>query len=126
GEVIERGTPAELKRRVGGEQIVVVTANPSDAPRVVDGLASFACGDAHVEDSGRRVLVPVHEVRGIVPAAVRRLDELAIEVDDVGVRHSSLDDVFFALTGRAIAPDDESETDDEDEEPVAERPRILP
>jgi ABC-2 type transport system ATP-binding protein len=117
GLVIERGTPAELKQRVGGEQIVVVTPNPSDAMRVVEGLASFACGDAHVEDEGRRILVPVHEVHGIVPAAVRRLDALRIEVEDVGVRHSSLDDVFFALTGRALIPDDE--TDTEAEEAVA-------
>ena len=54
GEVIERGTPAELKQRVGGEQIVVVvthadgrTADRSTAWR------SFACGETHVEDDGR-------------------------------------------------------------------------
>jgi hypothetical protein len=28
-------------------------------------------------------------------------------VEDVGVRHSSLDDVFFALTGRGLEPDDD-------------------
>jgi ABC-2 type transport system ATP-binding protein len=107
GEVIERGTPAELKRRVGGEQIVVVASHASDASRVVEGLASFACGDAHVEDGGHRIVVPVHEVRGMVPQAVRRLDDLGVDVEDVGVRHSSLDDVFFALTGHALEPDDE-------------------
>jgi ABC-2 type transport system ATP-binding protein len=107
GEVIERGTPAELKRRVGGEQIVVVVSRATDASRVVEGLASFACGDAHVEDGGRMIVVPVREVRGMVPLAVRRLDELGVDVDDVGVRHSTLDDVFFALTGRALDPDDD-------------------
>jgi ABC-2 type transport system ATP-binding protein len=107
GEVIERGTPAELKRRVGGEQIVVVASHATDAARVVEGLASFACGDAHVEDGGRIIVVPVREVRGMVPLAVRRLDELGVDVDDVGVRHSTLDDVFFALTGRALDPDDD-------------------
>jgi ABC-2 type transport system ATP-binding protein len=107
GEVIERGTPAELKRRVGGEQIVVVASHAADASRVVEGLSPFACGDAHVEDGGRRVVVPVREVHGMVPQAVRRLDELGVDVDDVGVRRSSLDDVFFALTGRALDPDDD-------------------
>jgi ABC-2 type transport system ATP-binding protein len=107
GEVIERGTPAELKRRVGGEQIVVVASHATDAARVVEGLASFACGDAHVEDGGRIIVVPVREVRGMVPLAVRRLDELGVDVEDVGVRHSTLDDVFFALTGRALDPDDD-------------------
>ena len=106
GLVIERGTPSELKRRVGGEQLVVHATHAGDATRVIEGLASFACGDAHVEDGGRCVLVPVQEVRGMVPHAVRILDELGVEVEDVGVRHSSLDDVFFALTGRGLEPDD--------------------
>jgi ABC-2 type transport system ATP-binding protein len=114
GEVIERGTPAELKRRVGGEQIVVVVSDTTDAWRVVEGLASFACGDAHVEEGGRRIVVPVHEVHGLVPNVVRRLDELGVDVEDVGVRHSSLDDVFFALTGRSIVPDDGASDDERD------------
>jgi ABC-2 type transport system ATP-binding protein len=106
GRVIERGTPGELKQRVGGEQIVVLAERAVDAPGILQGLAPFACGDAHTEDGGRRVVVPVHEVRGVVPQAVRRLDELGIGVEDIGVRHSSLDDVFFALTGRALTPED--------------------
>jgi ABC-2 type transport system ATP-binding protein len=112
GLVIERGTPAELKQRVGGEQIVVVATHPADAPRIVDGLAPLACGDAHVEEHGKRVVVPVQAVEGMVPVAVRRLDDLGVAIEDVGVRHSSLDDVFFALTGRGLEPDDEETEDD--------------
>jgi ABC-2 type transport system ATP-binding protein len=116
GLVIERGTPAELKQRVGGEQIVVVAGHADDASRVVEGLAHFSCGEAHVEDGGRRIVVPVQEVEGIVPLAVRRLDELRVSIEDVGVRHSSLDDVFFALTGHSVESDDElaagDDTDD--------------
>ena len=51
GEVIERGTPAELKRRVGGEQIEVRRRRtPADAPRVVDGAgARSRAATSHVE-----------------------------------------------------------------------------
>jgi ABC-2 type transport system ATP-binding protein len=35
---------------------------------------------------------------------VRELDAAGIEVEDVGVRHSTLDDVFFALTGHPAEP----------------------
>jgi len=112
GEVIERGTPADLKRRVGGEQIVVMLEKPADAPGAIAALASVACGDSHVEDGGRRVVVPVREVHGLVPVAVRQLDAAHIEVDDVGVRSSTLDDVFFSLTGRSA----EEEEDEEPEE----------
>jgi oleandomycin transport system ATP-binding protein len=51
-------------------------------------------------------VVPVQQVHGLVPQAVRRLDELGVDVEDVGVRESSLDDVFFALTGHAVEPAD--------------------
>jgi hypothetical protein len=51
--------------------------------------------------------VPVDAVEGLVPLAVRRLDDLGVSIEDVGVRRSSLDDVFFALTGRGIDPDEE-------------------
>jgi ABC-2 type transport system ATP-binding protein len=111
GVVIERGTPEELKRRVGGEQIDVLVADVEDLPKVHDALVGFACGEIHFERVGRRVVVPVQDVRGVVPRVVRRLDEAGIEVEDVGVRQSTLDDVFFALTGHA-AEDDEGVTRD--------------
>jgi ABC-2 type transport system ATP-binding protein len=114
GQVIERGTPDELKRRVGGEQIEVLVCRPEDASPAIDALAEFACGDAHVERDGRRVVIPVREVHGLVPLAVRKLDDVGIDIDDVGVRHSTLDDVFFALTGRP-AEDDEGDRDEADE-----------
>jgi len=106
GVVIERGTPEELKRRVGGEQIDVLVARVDDLPRAHEVLAGFACGEIHVEHVGRRVVVPVDDVRGMVPRVVRRLDEAGIEVEDVGVRQSTLDDVFFALTGHAAEDED--------------------
>jgi ABC-2 type transport system ATP-binding protein len=120
GEVIERGTPIELKRRVGGEQIEVVVTAPRDAPAAIEALSSFACGDAHVERDGRSVVVPVRDVAGIVPLAVRRLDEAGIDIDDVGVRRSTLDDVFFALTGHAAEEDERDDAADQSE-PVRER-----
>ena len=70
-------------------------------------LASFSCGESHVDDDGRRVVIPVRDLRGVLPLAVRRLDEARVDVQDVGVRHSTLDDVFFALTGRVVADEDE-------------------
>jgi ABC-2 type transport system ATP-binding protein len=121
GVVIERGTPEELKRRVGGEQIDVLVARTDDVGRVHAALAPFAAGEPHYEKTGRRVVVPVHDVRGIVPQVVRRLDEAGIEVEDVGVRHSTLDDVFFALTGHAA--DDEDGTGADGERDDADRAR---
>lgn len=109
GTVIERGTPTDLKRRVGGEQIEVVCARADDRDRVAPALGALAVGAAHLDPDGRRVVVPVRDTRGIVPDVVRRLDAAGIALVDVGVRSSTLDDVFFALTGHAAAADAEGE-----------------
>jgi hypothetical protein len=43
---------------------------------------------------------------------VRALDRAGALVDDVEVRQPSLDDVFFALTGRPAATETETGSDD--------------
>jgi oleandomycin transport system ATP-binding protein len=80
-----------------------------------------------VEDAGRRIVVPVQEVEGLVPRAVRRLDELGVAIEDVGVRHSSLDDVFFALTGHRVESDDEraDDADDTDDEHADDEKAVV-
>ena len=105
GIVIETGTAAELKHRVGGERIEVRLEHPADSPRVVEELASLSVGRAEISDDGRTVLVPVATVEGMVPTVVRELDDAGIGVQDVGIRRSTLDDVFFALTGRTTDED---------------------
>ena len=54
----------------------------------------------HVSHDGRRLRAPVRSRDGLATTAVRALDAAGILVDDVEVHQPSLDDVFFALTGR--------------------------
>jgi ABC-2 type transport system ATP-binding protein len=56
----------------------------------------------------------VASLDGMVPKVVRDLDQARIGVRDVGVRRSTLDDVFFALTGHAAEEDSENGGDGED------------
>jgi hypothetical protein len=94
-----------------------VVDDPSDATRVMDLLGDGTCGECHVGDDGRTVRVPVPEVTGMVPDVVRKLDAAAIAIRDVTGRRSTLDDVFFALTGHAA---EEESPDGETEGPPAE------
>jgi ABC-2 type transport system ATP-binding protein len=48
----------------------------------------------------------------VVAEAIRALDALAVEVDDIGLRRPTLDEVFLTLTG---APMDAGESDTRDE-----------
>jgi ABC-2 type transport system ATP-binding protein len=117
GRVIARGTSDELKRRTGGDQIAVDLDDPADGPRVMSLLESRACMEPHVDDDGRTVTVPVADVTGLVPQVVRQLDEAGVVVRDVGVRRSSLDDVFFALTGHAAEDTTEAAASGNGEQP---------
>ena len=62
-------------------------------------LASIASDQPFLEDG--TVRVPVAERRGTIAAAVRRLDEAGIAIDDISVSTPTLDDVFLTLTGHA-------------------------
>jgi ABC-2 type transport system ATP-binding protein len=105
GTAIARGTSDELKRQIGGELVEVIVDDPADAPRVMELLGDGTCGECHVGDDGRTVSIPVPEVAGLVPVVVRKLDEAAIAIRDVSGRRSTLDDVFFALTGHRAEDD---------------------
>ncbi len=115
GRVIATGTSQLLKQQVGGDRLEVILAEV-DAGRVADVLGSLACGEIVIDDDRRTVHVPVYNIEGTVPSAVRLLDAAGVPFTDVVGRESTLDDVFFALTGHAATedttPDIERETVD--------------
>jgi len=115
GTVIAEGTSDELKARVGGERLDVRIADgdPEAPGRAAHALARMA-GDEDPVVEGRLVTVAVPGGRsGTIVEAVRRLDEAGIEVDDLGLRRPTLDDVFLTLTGR-VADETTAETDSEE------------
>jgi daunorubicin resistance ABC transporter ATP-binding subunit len=110
GEVIAEGTAHELKNRIGGEQLeVTLTIAHEDAAAA---LAPLATGAVQVSADGRRLTAPVEARGGLATAVIRALDGAGVGVDDVQVHRPSLDDVFFALTGRPAEPTDGSSSDD--------------
>jgi ABC-2 type transport system ATP-binding protein len=106
GLVIAEGTPAELKRQVGGERLDIRLCDDEQLEGAVAALASLDGGaPAYVEDGS--VKVPVRERQGVIARAVRELDEAGIAIDDIRISTPTLDDVFMQLTGHAA--DDEAE-----------------
>ncbi len=98
GRVIAKGSARDLKTAVGGEQLEVVLAGPDTGAAAA--LAPLVTGEVSVSADGRRLHAPITVGPGLVTAVVRALDDAGIAVDDVAVHRPSLDDVFFALTGR--------------------------
>jgi ABC-2 type transport system ATP-binding protein len=111
GRVIAEGTSAELKNKVGGERVLLTVAPQSDLATARDVLARLADGPPYVDAGPRSVEAPVIGGARRMPEIVRELDAAGVLLDDLGIRRPSLDDVFLALTGRAVvsAADDEKE-----------------
>ena len=100
GTVIAAGTPDELKEAVGGEQVEVTLAPGADVDKAAAALTLYTAGPVRADAAARRLDAPVSASGGgITTRIVRALDDVGIEVDRIGVRRPSLDDVFLTLTG---------------------------
>jgi ABC-2 type transport system ATP-binding protein len=114
GRIIARGTADELKAQIGGERIEVIVRNHADIARAVDLLARDCEGECAVDAHTRRITVPAQGGAQRLLSVLRDLDEARIEIDDIGLRRPTLDDVFLTLTGHAAeegsTADDETET----------------
>jgi ABC-2 type transport system ATP-binding protein len=101
GRVIAEGTSDELKARVGGERLEVTVARGGDPLAAARALAPYAEGEVRVDEERRRVVTPVANGARLLADAVRDLDAAGVQLDDLGLRRPTLDDVFLALTGHA-------------------------
>ncbi|GHD58276.1 daunorubicin resistance protein DrrA family ABC transporter ATP-binding protein [Streptomyces goshikiensis] len=103
GKVIARGTSDQLKARTGGERVEVVVHERDRMPEARAVLAGFGKGEATVEEHTRKLTVPVAGGAKLLAEVIRELDGRGIEIDDIGLRRPTLDDVFISLTGHAAA-----------------------
>ena len=103
GRAIAEGTADELKKQVGGERIEVTVSDPARVDEVRSVLAAYAVGEVVVDAERRALRAPVEGGAGTLTAALRRLDDEGISLDEVGLLRPTLDDVFLSLTGRTTA-----------------------
>ncbi|OIV38824.1 daunorubicin/doxorubicin resistance ABC transporter ATP-binding protein DrrA [Mangrovactinospora gilvigrisea] len=101
GRVIARGTADKLKAQVGGERVEVVVRDPARLDDARAALVRHAQGEPVVNERMRRITVPVSGGAGLLAEAIRDLDAIGAELDDIGLRRPTLDDVFLSLTGHA-------------------------
>jgi daunorubicin resistance ABC transporter ATP-binding subunit len=106
GRVISAGTPDQLKDQAGRNVIEVRPRSAGDLPAVEETLAQIGCEAPHTDIDTQRVSARVEGGGDQLRDVVRLLDERDIEVDDVGLRRPSLDEVFLAVTGTHLDPSD--------------------
>ncbi len=110
GAVVATGTPDDLKARAGA---AVLQMRPTDAGQVgvVTRIAGELAGATATVDQDT-VSVPAGD-DALMPAVVRRLDDVGVRLAELTLRRATLDEVFLALTGRRAVDDSDSTTDRE-------------
>jgi ABC-2 type transport system ATP-binding protein len=99
GRAVATGTPAELKRRIGGDVIELHVRSGHDLPVVAELLGRLDHGTPQVDEPTRRVSLRVDTGRDELVAALRSLNDARVELEDIALRQPNLDEVFLALTG---------------------------
>ena len=113
GGVIAEGTALELKDRSGAAAIVLTVSRAEDLA-AAEGLLRAHVSEVHVDHGARQLTAPAEGLRDMTRiAAVFEGSE--IELDDLGLKRPSLDDVFLSLTGHRAEDTDTTQ----DEEGVA-------
>jgi ABC-2 type transport system ATP-binding protein len=110
GRAIADGTPAELKRHIGGNVVDVHTRSCDALATVAAALGRLDGGRAQIDEATRRVTVGIDGVDDGLVAALRAVEATGVEIDDITLRQPTLDEVFLALTGHTANPDDHDTT----------------
>jgi ABC-2 type transport system ATP-binding protein len=99
GRAVASGTPAELKRRVGGRVVEVQARYREDLPVVAHALERLDHGSVHIDEATRKVSIGAAGGGDWLAVALQAMEAAGANVDDISLRQPSLDEVFLALTG---------------------------
>ncbi|OIQ79697.1 daunorubicin/doxorubicin resistance ATP-binding protein DrrA [mine drainage metagenome] len=107
GRIIAQGTSDQLKAQIGGERLEITVSDGRRLGEAGTLLAPLGVGAPALDDHRRALLMPVSGGARVLTDALRRLDAAEIDIDDVGLRRPTLDDVFLTLTGHSTTADEE-------------------
>jgi ABC-2 type transport system ATP-binding protein len=111
GRAVAAGTPAELKRRIGGQVVEVHVREREDLAPVAEMLGRLDRGRSQVDEPTRRVTVRVDSGGDGLMTALRSVHSGGVDIDDIAMRQPNLDEVFLALTGHQTDTDDATAAD---------------
>jgi ABC-2 type transport system ATP-binding protein len=104
GRIVVEGAPAELKRSIGADTVLLQLESPDgeaqveEVRRLLDGLVATNGVSRH--PAGIALAVP--NASSAIPTLLRRLDGRGPGIAGLQMSQPSLDDVFLKYTGRRI------------------------
>ncbi len=99
GKAIAAGTAAELKAGIGRDIIEVALADSGQLSAAAAVLETLTASPTVIDHTGRRVRSQAGDGATRLAAAIAALDSARIAVDEIALRHPTLDEVFLTLTG---------------------------
>jgi ABC-2 type transport system ATP-binding protein len=103
GRIITEGTPAELKKKIGKDVVVIRSA--ANTSNIVNLLSNIA-GVGQIDTHGEEITIASADGSKIVGPIALSLHQAGIEVDQLTLRTASLDDVFLEVTGNRLQIDE--------------------
>lgn len=97
GKIIEIGTPREIQQRVLGDSILELTT-ASDLPSEIPAFTQQTRASVH----GRTITILSSKPARTLVDAVKWIESSGLEIEDVRLKHPTLEDVFIELTGKKL------------------------
>jgi ABC-2 type transport system ATP-binding protein len=105
GHIVAQGTADELKDHLGGNVLEVRVADRHDLDKAAALISGLVSAVPRMDLDLKQISAPIKGGAKVLIAAGRALDDGGIDVEDLGIRRPSLDDVFLSLTGHtAVSP----------------------
>jgi ABC-2 type transport system ATP-binding protein len=103
GALIALGTPGDLKRSIGVEDVleIEVTSTPSDMTALQKQIADLGC-QVELAPYDGALFMRGREVISRLPSIVETLNRTDLRFGEIRVRQTTLEDVFIHLTGRRL------------------------
>ena len=101
GKLLALDTPEKLKRSVGIDAMITVTAT-GDLDRLASVLRDSLTTATKVEAVEGVVRVWVQQLRGVLPAIVEAAEKQGFTVTDLSSTEPTLETVFISLTGKDL------------------------
>lgn len=111
GRIIADGTPLQLKDQAGQASLVLTVSDAADLP-AARALLRQHVAEVHIDEAARQLTAASDGLRDMTRIA-SVFEDSHIELDDLGLKRPSLDDVFLHLIGHRA----EIRTDDDEQEP---------
>ena len=102
GEIVVGGTPADLKRQVAGESVVLSLHDQDGGTARALTLLGDQSFVREIGADGDQVRLYVEDTSSALPQILRLLDSEQIGIKTMSVSEPTLDDVFLRQTGRSL------------------------